>query len=178
MTLVPPETLALQRFYQWERSTPTKVTFTQPMGGGVVRDFTWAQVADETRRMAAHLKSLGFAPGTRIGILSKNCAYWLMSDLAIWMAGYVSVPLYPTLAADTIRQIIEHSEMQACFVGKLDGWEAICPAFPTRSRRPIAIRPGTTSFAAPRRWLASPCATAASSRPSSTPRARPACPRA
>jgi len=130
MTLVPPETLALQRFYQWERSTPTKVTFTQPMGGGVVRDFTWAQVADETRRMAAHLKSLGFAPGTRIGILSKNCAYWLMSDLAIWMAGYVSVPLYPTLAADTIRQIIEHSEMQACFVGKLDGWEAMKPGVP------------------------------------------------
>ena len=35
---------------------------------------------------------------TKIGILSKNCAWWIMSDLAIWMAGYVSVPLYPTLA--------------------------------------------------------------------------------
>jgi long-subunit acyl-CoA synthetase (AMP-forming) len=31
----------------------------------------------------------------RIGILGKNSAGWIMADLAIWMAGYVSVPLYP-----------------------------------------------------------------------------------
>jgi long-chain acyl-CoA synthetase len=41
-----------------------------------------------------------------VAILSKNCAWWMMTDLAIWMAGYVSVPLYPTLAADTVRQIL------------------------------------------------------------------------
>lgn len=50
-----------------------------------------------------------------------------MSDLAIWMAGYVSVPLYPTLARETIRQILAHSEARACFVGKLDGWEGMKP---------------------------------------------------
>jgi len=130
MSLVPPDSLALQRFYHWERETPQRVTLTQPMGGGVVRDFTWAQVADETRRVAAHLKSLGFPPGSRIAILSKNCAYWLMSDMAIWMAGYVSVPLYPTLAADTVRQILQHSEARLCFVGKLDDWETMKPGMP------------------------------------------------
>ena len=130
MNLVPADSLALQRFYHWERETPRRVALTQPMGGGVVRDFTWAQVADETRRMAAHLKSLGFAPGSRIAILSKNCAWWLMSDIAIWMAGYVSVPLYPTLAADTVRQILQHSEARACFVGKLDDWDMMKPGMP------------------------------------------------
>ncbi len=130
MSLVPPDSLALQRFYHWERTTPDRVTLTQPMGGGVVRDFTWAQVADETRRIAAHLQSLGFEPGARIAILSKNCAWWLMSDIAIWMAGYVSVPLYPTLAADTVRQILQHSEARACFVGKLDGWATMQPGLP------------------------------------------------
>jgi long-chain acyl-CoA synthetase len=53
-----------------------------------------------------------------------------MSDLAIWLAGYVSVPLYPTLAPETIRQILEHSESKACFVGKLDGWEHMKPGVP------------------------------------------------
>ena len=130
MSLVPPDSLALQCFYRWERETPQRVALTQPTGGGVVRDFTWAEVADETRRMAAHLQSLGFEPGSRIAILSKNCAYWLMSDLAIWMAGYVSVPLYPTLAAETVRQILTHSEAKACFVGKLDDWEAMKPGMP------------------------------------------------
>ena len=60
-----------------------------------------------------------------MAILSKNCAWWLMSDLAIWMAGYVSVPLYPTLAHDTVNQILTHSEARACFIGKLDGWEGM-----------------------------------------------------
>ena len=97
---------------------------------GAVRDYTWREVMDQTRRMAAHLKAQGWAPGSKVAILSKNCAWWMMSDLAIWMAGYVSVPLYPTLAPETIRQILTHSEAKALFVGKLDGWEGMKPGVP------------------------------------------------
>ncbi len=125
-----PETLALQRLYQWEKSQPDKVVFTQPMGGGVVKDITWKQAMDEVRRMAAHLKSLGYEPGTRIALLAKNTAHWMMADWAIWMAGHVSVPLYPTLAAGTVRQILEHSEAKLMFVGKLDVWKDMKPGVP------------------------------------------------
>ena len=129
-TDVDPSALALQRLYHWEKTAPDKVVLTQPMGGGAVREYTWRQLMDETRRMAAHITSFGLPPGSRIGILSKNCAHWLMSDFAIWMAGHVSVPLYPTLAPGTITQIVEHSEMKLLFVGKLDGWEAMKPGVP------------------------------------------------
>jgi len=125
-----PEDLALQRLYHWEGAAPQQVVLTQPTGGGVVRDFTWSEVIDQSRRMAAHLQRQGFEPGSRIAILSKNTAWWLMADFAIWMAGHVSVPLYPTLAAATIRQILEHSEARLLFVGKLDGWEAMRPGIP------------------------------------------------
>jgi len=125
---------ALQSFYQWERTQPARIALTQPLGGGITRDFTWAQVADEARRMAKHLKAQGWEPGSRIAILSKNCAWWLMSDLAIWMAGYVSVPLYPTLAHDTIARILAHSGARACFVGKLDNWESMKPGVPAGLR--------------------------------------------
>jgi long-chain acyl-CoA synthetase len=127
---VAPQDLALQRLYHWEKTTPDRKVFTQPMGAGVVREMSWREVVDETRRMAAHLQSYGFPAGSRIAILSKNCVHWLMSDWAIWMAGYVSVPLYPTLAADTIRQILTHSEAKLVFVGKLDGWDAMKPGVP------------------------------------------------
>ena len=127
---VAPDSLALQRLYHWERTAPDKVVLTQPLGAGAVKDYTWREVMDQTRRMAAHLKSLGFEPGARIAILSKNTAHWLMSDFAIWMAGFVSVPLYPTLAPGTIRQILEHSESRLLFVGKLDGWEGMRPGVP------------------------------------------------
>lgn len=130
MSSVAPDTLALQRLYHWEKTAPNRIALTQPMGPGVVQDFTWGQVADQVRRMAAHLQAQGWEPGSKVAILSKNCATWLMSDLAIWMAGYVSVPLYPTLAHDTVNQILTHSEAKACFIGKLDGWEGMKPGVP------------------------------------------------
>ena len=130
MSTIASDMLALQRLYQWEKTAPDRIAMTQPMGDGTIRDFTWAEVADQVRRMAAHLKAQGWEPGSKVAILSKNCAWWMMSDLAIWMAGHVSVPLYPTLAPDTIAQILTHSEARACFIGKLDGWEGMKPGVP------------------------------------------------
>ena len=65
-----------------------------------MRQYTRADVAGQGAA-GWRRKDLGFAPGDRVALVSKNTAHWLMGDLAIWMAGYVSVPLYPTLAADT-----------------------------------------------------------------------------
>ncbi|HAX19024.1 MAG TPA: AMP-binding acetyl-CoA synthetase [Hydrogenophaga sp.] len=130
MSLVAPELLSLQRLYHWEQTAPNRVALTQPLGSGAVQDFTWGQIGDQVRRMAVHLQSQGWEPGSKVAILSKNCAWWMMSDLAIWMAGHVSVPLYPTLAPETVRQILTHSEARACFIGKLDGWEGMKPGVP------------------------------------------------
>ena len=126
----PAASLALQRLYHLEKTQPQRIALTQPMGDGSVQDFSWGEVADQVRRMAAHLQSQGWEPGSKVAILSKNCAWWLMSDLAIWAAGHVSVPLYPTLAPATVGQILRHSEAKACFIGKLDGWEGMKPGVP------------------------------------------------
>jgi long-chain acyl-CoA synthetase len=98
---------------------------TQPFDRGKIREWTFAQVADESRRVAEWLRAQGWEPGTRIGILSKNCAWWILSDLAIWMAGYVTVPVYPSLKAPSVRQILEHSGARACFVGPVDDAETL-----------------------------------------------------
>jgi len=130
---VDDSTLALARLYHWESTTPDRVAYTQPLGkdgGGQVSTYTWRQVMDQARRMAAYLKAQGVVPGDRVALLSKNTVHWMMSDFAIWLAGAVSVPLYPTLAAGTIRQILEHSGAKLLFVGKLDGWQGMKPGVP------------------------------------------------
>jgi len=127
---ISADKLALQRLYHWETTAPHRVVLTQPMGSGVVSDFSWKEVVDQSRRMAAHLQSQGIQPGDRVALISKNTAHWLMSDFAIWMAGGVSVPLYPTLAPATITQILTHSGAKLLFVGKLDGWEGMKPGVP------------------------------------------------
>ena len=37
---------------------PDRIFLTQPLGGNRVADYSWAQVLDQSRRMAAHLQSL------------------------------------------------------------------------------------------------------------------------
>ncbi|MEM7137638.1 MAG: AMP-binding protein [Myxococcota bacterium] len=123
-------TLALEDIYNWETTTPDRLWLTQPTGGGQLETYTFAQALDQARRMAAHLKSLDLEPGSRIGMISKNCAHFLMADIAIWMAGHVSVALYPTLNADTIAYVLEHSESKLLFVGKLDTLDEAKQAIP------------------------------------------------
>jgi long-chain acyl-CoA synthetase len=134
---VSADALALQRLYHWEKTHPDRWCSPSPWAAARCATYTWREVMDQARRMAAHLQSLGLSPATG-GAAVQEHRHWLMSDFAIWMAGHVSVPLYPTLAAGTIRQILEHSEAKLLFVGKLDGWEGMKPG---RARRPALHQP-------------------------------------
>jgi long-subunit acyl-CoA synthetase (AMP-forming) len=72
--------------------------------------------------MAAHLQSLNLPRGARVAILSKNCAHFIMAELAIWLAGGTTVAIYPTETAETVGYVLDHSEASLLFVGKLDTW--------------------------------------------------------
>jgi long-subunit acyl-CoA synthetase (AMP-forming) len=126
--------LPLDMLYHWESAKPDSLYMTQPIGDGKVVEYTWKRAVDEARRMASYLKSLNLPEKSRVGIISKNCAQWIMSDWAIWMAGHISVPLYPTLNADTVNYILEHSECEVLFVGKLDDWDMMKSGVPERVR--------------------------------------------
>ena len=119
----------LEMLYRWESETPNKLYMRQPINDEWHK-WTWSETATEVRKMAAYLKSLDLAPKSKIAILSKNCAHWIMSDLAIMMAGHVSVPLYPNLKAESIKQILDHSETKLVFVGKLDDFASMRPGIP------------------------------------------------
>ena len=119
----------LEMLYQWESEAPDKIYTRQPIDG-VYHEHTWKQTGEEVRKMAAVLKGLNLPPKSKIGILSKNCTHWILSDLAIMMSGHISVPMYPTLSANTVKQILEHSETKVLFVGKLDDYPSMKPGVP------------------------------------------------
>ncbi|HEV8514844.1 MAG TPA: AMP-binding protein [Cyclobacteriaceae bacterium] len=116
------ENILLKNFLRWEKETPQLTFLRQPIDGKW-RDWSFAKTGEEIRKMAAGLHSMNLPPRSNIAILSKNCAHWLMTDLAIFMAGHVSVPLYANITAASIRQILEHGDCAAIFVGKLDDYE-------------------------------------------------------
>jgi len=112
--------LLLDYVYEHEENRADQIYLTQPLGGGRVEDYSWARVLDEARRVATYLKDKGWEPGSTVAIVSKNCAQFIITELAIWMAGYTTVALYPTLNAATVAYILEHSEAKMIFIGKLD----------------------------------------------------------
>lgn len=135
-------------FYQWEKQRAHEIYLKQPFGDGF-RDFTWAEVGDQARRMATYLQSLGLPPQSNIGLVSKNCAEWIIADLAILMAGHVSTPFYPTLTDTQIHQVLSHSGCPVLFVGKLDNWLGMkggieehirCISFPTYNPDPEHVQ--------------------------------------
>ncbi|MBJ2130460.1 AMP-binding protein [Alteromonas sp. IB21] len=112
-------TSPLSMLYHWEKSRGDDVFLTQPIKGEY-HDFTWKQVAEQARKVAARLREMNYPAGSRIGIFSKNCAEWFVADLGIMMAGHISVPIFSTAGPDTVQYVLEHADVQLLFVGKLD----------------------------------------------------------
>jgi long-chain acyl-CoA synthetase len=110
----------IDKFCAFEQSQPDQLFLSEPVNGAY-KNFTWAEAGQQIRKMAAALNAMGLGKDDKVAILSKNCAHWIMADLAISFAGCVSVPMYPNMTADSIQQILEHSEAKAIFFGKLDG---------------------------------------------------------
>ncbi|MEQ6885273.1 AMP-binding protein [Salicola sp. Rm-C-2C1-2] len=121
MIKVDDRPTTLHSLFYWAQRSPDMIYMHQPYPDGSVQHTTWKQAADQVLRMAAYLKSLELPEKSCIAILGKNSDHWIMADLAIWAAGHVSVPLYPTLNGDTAAYVLEHSEAKLMMLGKLDG---------------------------------------------------------
>ena len=123
----------LEMFYRFEKGKANQVFLSEPIAGKAM-SHTWQQAGVSIRKMAGALSALNLPAGSRVAIIGKNSAHWIMADLAITMAGHVSVPIYPTVTAATLRQILTHSESQVLFVGKLDAFEPLQPGIPSTVR--------------------------------------------
>jgi long-chain acyl-CoA synthetase len=124
-----PLALPLEQAYYWEKVRPAKIFLTQPIKGKA-RNWSWAEAMLEARRVAAYLKAQNWEPGSRIVILSRNCSWWIMADLAIWMAGHVTVPVYSSLTSEAAHRLISHCDAVACFIGALDNPDLSVSAIP------------------------------------------------
>lgn len=105
----------------WVDTLGDSTYLRQPINGQY-QDFSWREVQQKMQQLAGALRHLGLKSGDKIAVLSKNCAEWFITDLALMHGGYISVPIYPTANADTIRYVLEHSEAKAIIIGKLDYW--------------------------------------------------------
>ncbi len=111
----------LEAFLFWEKQAPETPFLHQPIAGKI-KSYTYKSAGEEIRKIATALNAYDLPKHSHIALLSKNCAHWIMSDIAIMMAGHVSIPIYPTLNDTSIHQILTHSESKVIIIGKLDNF--------------------------------------------------------
>lgn len=119
-TLPPPNELILK----WAETRADEVYLKQIINREFVT-YTFSQVADMALKFVTALRAEGLQPGDKIALVSKNCAEWFITDLALMLGDFISVPIFPTAGADTIDYCITHSESKAIIIGKMDDSKAI-----------------------------------------------------
>lgn len=77
---------------------------------------TWREADQRAREIAAGLCALGLAPGARVALLCQTRLEWVLCDVAIAMAGLVSVPIYPSNTSEQCVFVVEDSGASAAIV--------------------------------------------------------------
>src|SRR2546421_12845652 len=84
--------------------------------GAEWRTITWREVGDIVRELALGLIALGRGKGDRVALLSTSRAEWVQADFAIFSAGCVTVPIYPSYPSDLAAYIVNDSEARTLIV--------------------------------------------------------------
>ena len=126
----------VENFLNWEKKKSNETFLVQPIDGKYV-NFSWGRVGSEARKMCNYINSLKLPDKSKISILSKNCAHWIIADLAIMMSGNISVPIYANINGETAKYILEHSESELIFIGKLEesDWKDIKKNIPKKIKK-------------------------------------------
>ncbi len=83
---------------------------------GVWQTLTWREVGDSVRELALGLIALGRSKGESIALLSASRAEWVQADFAIFSAGCITVPVYPSYPPDLVAYVINDSGARTVFV--------------------------------------------------------------
>ncbi|WP_078759925.1 AMP-dependent synthetase/ligase [Marinactinospora thermotolerans] len=75
---------------------------------------TAGDFATQVTAVARGLIAAGIEVGDRVGLLADNAFEWTLFDYALWAAGAVPVPIYPSSSEGQIRWILGDSGARAC----------------------------------------------------------------
>ncbi len=78
-------------------------------------------------KLSYGLMALGLKKGDRVATISNNRPEWNFMDMALLQAGFVHVPIYPTISADDYTYILNHCEPRLVIVSDKSLFERIEP---------------------------------------------------
>lgn len=98
-----------------------------------------SQIYSYVMATARRLHDLGIQKGDRVVILSENRPEWAIADFASILLGAADVPIYPTLTADQIKYMFQHSEAKAAFVSNREQYHKVVSILPETNIQRIVV---------------------------------------
>ena len=108
------ETLATMFWSRVDKSADGLAQMSKRHGGWTT--LTWREVGEVVREVALGLIALGRQRGDTVALLSASRAEWVQADFAIFSAGCVTVPVYPTYPPDLIAYVLNDSGARTIIV--------------------------------------------------------------
>ena len=148
MTDMMPGTIPALFFHQARRYGARPCCWAKRRGAW--QAVSWAAMSDDVQALGLSLLELGVRPGDRVAILAENRPEWAVADLAILSLGAVTVPIYTTLTAPEIEQILADSGASAVVLStdrQAETVQAIRPNLPGLAHviqiepRPLGVFP-------------------------------------
>jgi len=98
-------------------------------------DGKWVPISTQSmitqaEELASGLIELGLKAGDKVGIIANNRSEWLITDLAILIAGMINVPIYPTITEEDYEYILNNAEVKICFVSDKDLFKKVSSVQP------------------------------------------------
>nr|WP_242979248.1 long-chain fatty acid--CoA ligase [Corynebacterium yudongzhengii] len=90
------------------KASPHLVLFNRPANYEWI-NVTAREFVEEVDEVARGLVAQGVKPGDRVILISGTRYEWTLMDFAIWAAGGVVVPIYPSSSASQVQWIVEDS---------------------------------------------------------------------
>jgi long-chain acyl-CoA synthetase len=99
------------------------------------KDGKWFSISSDemmsrAENIALGLYSLGIRRGDRVAILSANSPDWTLTDAGCQLSGVIDVPIYTTLAANSVQYIINDSGAKVFFLQDKECFERLCETMP------------------------------------------------
>ena len=95
---------------------------------GTWKPISSAKMVERAENIALGLYSLGLRKGDRAAILAANSPEWTLADAGCQFAGVVDVPIYTTLAPDTVRYILDDCAARVIFLQDIETYNSLLPA--------------------------------------------------
>ena len=86
----------------------------------VYSSYSSEEVRLHSECLAAALMSAGLCPGDRDALVSENRPEWFFSDIAILLCHAINVPIYPTLPASQLEELLNDCSAKFIIVSNKD----------------------------------------------------------